>query len=597
MTLFEVSKAAIGSLESRQHRYLVALLFSMLVAAIIETATLSLVAIYAATVSDPDTIVKSQILRRLTEMSGNLIPLNKRDLTLWLSLAVVLAVVFKNLLNSSLQYYLSKFAATVSGHIGENILRGLIGMRYEWHLGQNSTDLLNTFYWSGQIGNGVVKNLLQVCCDVLLVSFLFATLVFINPVVSLAVICFMGGAAWFIFKELSPRIDEKSNKNVDLVSSIAKDTMYIISGIKDVKLFGSAFKISNLSRLLKESASLQGSQAFLVRAPYDFLEVIGFLMITCSITGMNLLANSSSARITGTVTLIAVTAWRILPALNRIVSGFAAMRTALPMASRVVEHLILFEQELKGKGSLGEGQCSVGFKNRIECNELSFKYEGASICALSQIGFTVEKGETLGLVGPSGSGKSTTVDLLIGFLTPQQGKVLIDSIPLTDENRTSWMKMIGYVPQVPYISDDSLGANIAFGKRNSEVDREWVLECCKMANVDEFLPQLPMGIDTLIGERGVRLSGGQRQRVAIARALFKRPEIIILDEATSALDTKSERMIQTTILGLRGKITMIIIAHRLSTVEHCDRVLWLEKGRMRMFGKAEEVIPRYRHAY
>ena len=215
---------------------------------------------------------------------------------------------------------------------------------------------------------------------------------------------------------------------------------------------------------------------------------------------------------------------------------------------------------------------------------------------LEDISFMIKKGQTTGFIGCSGAGKSTLVDILIGLLVPSAGKVLVDGRELDNMGRLAWMKTVGYVPQSPYIYDGTLAGNIAFGLSESEIDRELVLECCRKASMQDILDNLPQGIDTPIGERGVRLSGGQQQRVVIARALYPRPEVMIFDEATSSLDSKSEKAIQNTIYGLRGNQTLIIIAHRLATVKECDFLVWIENGKAKMIGTPAGVLDKYENS-
>ena len=213
---------------------------------------------------------------------------------------------------------------------------------------------------------------------------------------------------------------------------------------------------------------------------------------------------------------------------------------------------------------------------------------------LEAVSFCVAKGETVGIVGESGAGKSTLMDLLMGLLTPTSGALCLDGQPLDDSGRRGLAEIIGYVPQFPYIYDATLAENVAFGVLRAEIDMARVEAACRQAAVHEFLVQLPEGYQTVLGERGVRLSGGQQQRVCIARALYRKPEVLIFDEATSSLDTKSEKQIQQTIMRLKGSVTMILVAHRLSTVEGCDRLVWIEDGRVRQIGSPDEVLPGYR---
>jgi len=233
------------------------------------------------------------------------------------------------------------------------------------------------------------------------------------------------------------------------------------------------------------------------------------------------------------------------------------------------------------------------FENSIKFENVSFSYSGAEIQALSDLDFVIEKGKTIGIIGTSGAGKSTLVELITGLFTPSKGSILIDGKILDKNLIPDWLGLIGYVSQFPYIYDSTLAENVAFGSQGDEIDRDRVIECCNMASMQDFMDKLPNGIDSFIGERGVKLSGGQQQRVAIARALYDGPEIMIFDEATSSLDTSSEKAIQNTIYSFKGKQTLIIIAHRLSTVVDCDYLIWLENGIVKMIGEPDEVLADY----
>jgi len=234
------------------------------------------------------------------------------------------------------------------------------------------------------------------------------------------------------------------------------------------------------------------------------------------------------------------------------------------------------------------------FGQELRAEHLAFHYDGSDTAVLENVDFCVPKGETVGIVGESGAGKSTLMDLLMGLLTPTSGALCLDSHPLDEAGRRGLAEIIGYVPQFPYIYDATLAENIAFGVPSADIDMLRVEAACRQAAVHEFLAQLPEGYDTVLGERGIRLSGGQQQRVCIARALYRKPEVLIFDEATSSLDTKSEKQIQQTIMRLKGSVTMILVAHRLSTVEGCDRLVWIENGRVRQVGTPAEVLPGYR---
>ena len=219
------------------------------------------------------------------------------------------------------------------------------------------------------------------------------------------------------------------------------------------------------------------------------------------------------------------------------------------------------------------------FEKSITFDNVSFKYESAHKPSLSDVSFSIGIGESVGIVGPSGAGKSTLVDLLLGLLQPTTGRILVDGTPI-NSSLGGWQRNLGYVPQSIYLIDDSLAKNVAFGLDDAEIDQDRVMESIKLAQLSEFIDSLPLGVETVVGERGVRLSGGQRQRIAIARALYENPGILVLDEATSALDSATEAEVMDAVRQLQSTRTVIIVAHRLTTVAHCDRIVRIEDGRL-----------------
>jgi ABC-type multidrug transport system fused ATPase/permease subunit len=270
-----------------------------------------------------------------------------------------------------------------------------------------------------------------------------------------------------------------------------------------------------------------------------------------------------------------------------------SIRSYLPYLHKVAE-LINLERSLEAELlPLDTEPEPLSFRHEVTLNNISFRYSNVSAEAVNGLSMNIKAGKTVGLVGLSGAGKTTLVNLLTGLIPPQSGQILVDGVLINRDNSRSWLKRIGFVAQAPYILDASLAENVALSCWGEEIDRNRVLECCRMAALD-FVDELEHGIDTILGDRGTRLSGGQAQRVAIARALYSEPDLIILDEATSSLDMKNEKIIHETILSLRNHVTMIIIAHRLTTVESCDSIIWMEKGQVHMVGSAEEVLPEYR---
>jgi ABC-type multidrug transport system fused ATPase/permease subunit len=283
--------------------------------------------------------------------------------------------------------------------------------------------------------------------------------------------------------------------------------------------------------------------------------------------------------------LFGAAAFRLIPAVGRTMSMLQTIALNRPVLRDLHRDLALTyidsEQDIR----------HPGFSDLIEVSDLTFQYEAALNPALNHVSLTVKRGEAVGLVGPSGSGKSTLVDVLLGLLDPVSGAILVDGVSAQKRLRW-WQDQIGYVPQSIFLTDDTLRRNVAFGLPKDQIDDELVKSAIRSAQLEDFVASLPDGLDTIVGERGVRLSGGQRQRIGIARALYNNPDVLVLDEATSSLDTETEHGVMQAVQALQGEKTVIIVAHRLSTVEYCDRLYRLENARIVDEGTFSEVTSR-----
>jgi ATP-binding cassette, subfamily B, bacterial PglK len=279
-----------------------------------------------------------------------------------------------------------------------------------------------------------------------------------------------------------------------------------------------------------------------------------------------------AASLVPTLGLFAAAAFRLMPSVNRMLASIQGIRFGLPAIDSVHRELSM------DAGTPHRDQAQpISFEREVVARAVSFTYPGKSTPALDGVSLFLRKGQSLGLIGPSGSGKSTLVDVMLGLLPAQSGEILVDGVDIRS-NLRGWQNLIGYVPQTIYLTDDTLRRNIAFGVPSSQIDEAAVDRAIRLAQLEDFVLSLDLGLDTVVGERGVRLSGGQRQRIGIARALYHDPPVLVLDEATSALDTDTERGVMQAVTALHGSKTVLVVAHRLSTLEHCDEILELRGG-------------------
>jgi ABC-type multidrug transport system fused ATPase/permease subunit len=278
-----------------------------------------------------------------------------------------------------------------------------------------------------------------------------------------------------------------------------------------------------------------------------------------------------------------------MPALQQIYSHLTKLRFSGPALDRLHEDLMTLAPD-PGAGLAVQPAVSMGLSRGLQLDEVTYRYPGAPRPALTALSLEVRARSTVGLVGATGSGKTTAVDVMLGLLRPESGQLRVDGTPITPDNARAWRRTVGYVPQHIYLVDASVTANIAFGIPDDQIDHAAVARAARIANLHDFvIRELPAGYGTLIGERGVRLSGGQRQRIGIARALYHQPKVLILDEATSALDNLTEQAVMDAVTNLSGEITIVLIAHRLTTVRDCDRIYLLEQGILTGYGTFEEL--------
>ena len=569
------------------------LLFAvMVVAAFFETLALGSIAFFASVITDPGNVKTSKYLAFI-KIIIDADFLNSTDgLIIASGIAMCFLVALKNSLKTLSIYWAAKFSTAMEAYFGHMLLDGFLKMPYHWHLSKNSADLINAIQWRRYLGRDFFLPTLKLFNDLLMVFILLITLFVVQPVVSAIVTIALGSSAFLIFKIIRKKVDSTSTLSKNYEIALNKEVSMSIQGIKDVKISGTekAFGLKYLENAVPLSKIFSRQRAY-GDSPELILETFGFFMLFLSICIMLFKYDITKAYMVGTMSLLGVTAWKILPAISHILSGLSTLRFALPMMRSLASYIILIESEIDF--SIEAKKESLTFNHVLEFKRVSFAYDQDGPTIIRDLNFSVKKGETVGIIGTSGAGKSTLVDLMIGLLQPVSGTIKIDGQALTPETIPLWLKITGFVSQSPFIYDGTIAGNIAFGKKTENMDRLLINDCCTMASMDDFVGSLPDGIDTFIGERGIKLSGGQRQRVAIARALYRRPGVLIFDEATSALDTKNEKSIQKTIYGFKGTQTLIIIAHRLSTVEDCDKVIWLEKGALKMVGIPEEILPLY----
>lgn len=591
--LLQALKMLIPLVPSAEKRRFWGLLFLTVIMALIELAITGLVALLAAVFGSLEAALNHNPLLWVRTGLGFDLGNDARYLSLGILCAILLAIVCKNALTVVQQWHMSTFSETIGNAARAHLLRFFLRAPFLWVLRTGTSEMLFGFSAGAQLGRTLLTAL-QIFSNALMVLTIFLGLVIASPVAALTFLCVLGLGGYLIVKGTRKMLNARAAAvyQADLATHNIQQT--VVHGLKEMRLYGreGAIFSAYTAKLNDVLVARKWFQA-LSRLPVGSLEVLGFASLVGVLLFLIFVQNAGIATISGIMGFMAAAAWRTLPVANRLVDNLTQLRSWLPYLNKVADTITL-EKKLNAELAppFETSAPPIVFNKDIKLDRVCFRYPGASAAALQNIGFTIKAGQMFGLVGLSGAGKSTLVNILAGLVPPESGHLLVDDTPITKTNTRSWLQRIGYVAQAPYLLDASLAENVALSRWGEAIDRERVLECCRMAALD-FIDELDNGIDTVLGERGVRLSGGQAQRVAIARALYSEPELIIFDEATSSLDMKNEKSIHETILSLREKVTIVIIAHRLSTVENCDAVIWLDKGHVRLKGSVDRVLPEY----
>lgn len=568
----------------RRHFYWLCALTIIL--GLVEIGVAGSISLLGVAMASPQSILEQIPL--MTSLAGSLpidtvTPLQLRVLLL-IMILVGLAVLLKNLLLAFVTWQQGRFSWDLSWSVGSRLFHSLLRAPWLWHTRQNSALLITTMGWRTNVSY-FCNYFLVIFAQSAIGFFLFAGAIIASPVFSALLFGVVMVIAYFIHRFSKSRLATLAQATAAYDLEVSRTIMQGLHGLRECRIYGQEANFNQAyGRCIPDYVAKASVRDLYPPLPSWVLESAGMLLLLAVLLGLIAL-DTGVARATGLLTLLAAISWRLLPAANKAIGAIMSIRANTPL----VEKFFATLEEAEAIAIDQVQRERVTFRERLELSSAGFTYPGTSHAALAEVNLNIKKGQMLGIVGLSGSGKSTLTGVITGLLDLDQGRLTVDG---QDFDPTKQRLNLGYVPQQLYLLDASLAENVAFSHWNEPVDEARVRQCCRMAAMD-FVDDLPDGINTILGERGVRLSGGQIQRVGIARALYDMPDILFFDEATSSLDGASEAEIQRTITSLKNDITLVIVAHRLSTVTDCDRIIWLDKGRIRMQGTPDQVLPAY----
>lgn len=570
------------------------LLILVLGMALLETAGIASVMPFLAVLGNPDMINTNSALSVLYAHGQNFGVNTPDNFLIALGIIVFMLTLISAGYRTFTLYATTRYIEMRRYSIGTRLLESYLNQPYAFFLDRHSGEMSKTVL--SEIDQLVAQvfrpifNMIAYCIVFLAITFL---LIYVNPWLAFLAAGLFGGLYTVAFVILKNKLAKLGATAVASNRSRFVTVGESLSGIKDIKMLGCEQSYLNLyGSYSKRFATTVATQHTLNQVPKYLIEAIAFggmiaiilvLMISSGGLGSNVLGE-----ILPIIGLYAFAAYRLQPALQAIFQGAASLRYGQVAVDNIFTDL---KPHMENDALPNSASQPLKAEHSIVFQDLSYSYNGAKKPALIDLNFEIPIGSTIGLIGTTGAGKTTLVDVFLGLLRPKEGAIIVDGIRITEKELRAWQNNLGYVSQEIFLTDSSIAQNIALGIPPEQIDQEQVKSCARMAQVHDFIQnELPQQYETLVGERGVRLSGGQRQRIGIARALYRNPEILVLDEATSALDTATEESVMEAIDALSHQKTIIIIAHRLSTVKKCDQILLLERGKIKARGSFDEII-------
>ena len=587
LPVIEIYRKVFMLLDRREKRRFWLLTVVMIFVALVEVVGISSILLLLNVLANPSTIGTNSILATARQTLGL-----TDDFVFQVALALVVTgiVVLGLIIKAIGNYAIIRFCFFRGAGIATRLMRGYLGQTYAWFLDRNSSDIgKNVLSEVDGIIGRVVSPLLRLTSNFFIVLATVGFLLVVDPQVTILSSVALGGSYALIYLRLRGGLHQTGENMVAALAERYRIAQESTGGIKDVKLLGlESSYVKQFEKASNQSARALMRVGIMSELPRYFLEAITFGGLLALVLLLLFRSDGNIADIVPTLGVFAFSIMRLLPALQQIYYGVATIRGGTAALDLIVKD---YNSVRPGSEQQAPSSAPLRLGTALDLEQIVYRYPSAERPALTGLDLSIKARTTIGIVGGTGAGKTTLIDLVLGLLSPDSGRILVDGTPVTPQNVRAWQQTLGYVPQAIYLTDDTIAANIAFGVPKGEIDHEALEHAARAAALHDFvMAELPQGYDTLVGERGVRLSGGQRQRIGIARALYRSPSLLIMDEATSALDNITERVVMEAVQNIRADTTIILIAHRLTTVKDCDCIFLMEKGRIAASGTYDELV-------
>ena len=581
-SMFKLLFGVISHIGRRRIYQYIMLLFLTIIGAIAEVISLSAIVPFIGVLTNPSEIFSYELVSANAEILGIYKP---EEMLLPLTIIFSAAAITAGIMRLILLWVSIKVGNSTGADLSTKVFKIALHQPYSIHIDRNGSEIISGITQKVSAASGVLVSFVNIVTASILFISIFITLIFIDPKVALTVALTFGSfyflIAWFSRSKLKKNSKKQAEEHTNGIRIIQE----ALSSIRDVIIGGLQNVYCGVyDKSVRSLQRSRGENSFINQAPRFIMESLGIVMI--AVISYTLSANSDgTSLILPTMGALALGAQRLLPLLQQIYGNWSVIKGS---QAQLIDVLNLLNSSIDV--SNGNDSSQISYQNNISINRVSFKHKGDDSYILKNINLVIEKGMSLGIVGATGSGKSTLLDLMMCLIDPNKGVISVDNKDLTEKNKKAWQRNIAHVPQDIFLIDATIMENIAFGVPMGQIDVDKVKKAASCAEIDSYIEGTPLKYNAIVGEGGVKLSGGQKQRIGIARALYKGASILFLDEATSALDNQTEKEVIKSLESTNNNLTLIMIAHRISTLQYCDNIVKLDKGNIVFSGSYDEYI-------